>query len=405
MDPRTNPPCPKCGAADAYQSPFSGRWECRACGGGRHDGSLLERLRRLAPTKTWHMIESPDHDYSREVPAFDRDGCVIHDPRTDETGRFDLPDPASYYDLPQAAIDLMVQNLTSSEKRNPMQSYFNPPVPAHGPRSELWSCRYFTLGGWSPQCERQRQGAAPGQPPAGWTTTGYGVVHPADRYTRSYDCPACVRWGADLRQQRGMGHHRATPRRNPGGGAEAVKAELRATILERKAWERPSTPGRLAPSSSAAYKAWAKKLGALNRREESLEAKLSKLIGVNAAEAFFNRVQNEDLAANPYVNPHVAYPKGAIVTRTTTIRTVRKPKKKNPKPRTRKIHALAGVRQQGFMNVPIASCGETNGMVTADPHAVTCGGCKQRGIARDARYLASQVGPRRNPRRGGKRRK
>ena len=29
--PKTNPPCPKCGAKDAYKSPFSGQWDCQAC--------------------------------------------------------------------------------------------------------------------------------------------------------------------------------------------------------------------------------------------------------------------------------------------------------------------------------------------------------------------------------------
>ena len=78
-------------------------------------------------------------------------------------------------------------------------------------------------------------------------------------------------------------------------------------------------------------------------------------------------------------------------------RTVRRPARKSgPKnnPKAKKIHALAQV----VNNVPVASCGAKQGLVSADPHAITCMGCRQRGIAKNARQRAQQCA--RNPRRG-----
>lgn len=172
------------------------------------------------------------------------------------------------------------------------------------------------------------------------------------------------------------------------------------------------------------------------------------------------------------LNPHLAIPRGAVVTRTTTVRTVKRPKAKNPRERGRcgpgeggfddfiagrkppvphptlaqiiaqrcpgeycnakpgqpcatswqgvlpdphpvrrsaaqypakrrqknpkhpnkKIHALAQV----VNNLPVASCGARQGLVSADPHAITCKGCRQRGIAKNARQLAAKCA---NPRR------
>ena len=67
----------------------------------------------------------------------------------------------------------------------------------------------------------------------------------------------------------------------------------------------------------------------------------------------------------------------------------RKPAKRPKKnPKAKKIHALGGMTVSGGVNVPLASCGARDGLVSADGQNVTCVGCRRKGIAKHARKLA-----------------
>ena len=67
----------------------------------------------------------------------------------------------------------------------------------------------------------------------------------------------------------------------------------------------------------------------------------------------------------------------------------RKPAKRPKKnPKAKKIHALGGMTVSGGVNVPLASCGARDGLVSADGQNVTCVGGRRKGIAKHARKRA-----------------